>query len=105
MAFKLGLSEKHSLGLWGRNMERMRTTEEETGMSFCLWVDLFSLPGTNRAGRRELKVNLSLQTIWLVLSPARGGGSLADLEPQETSGEVQPKAGGLILVRAMENQN
>lgn len=37
-------------GIWG-----VRSAEEETGMSSCLSVDLFSPPGINRAGRRELK--------------------------------------------------
>jgi len=56
MVVKLGLSENHSPGLWGKNMEMVRTAEEEAGMSSCLLVNLFSPPRINRVRRREIKL-------------------------------------------------
>lgn len=94
--------------LWGRNMERVRTAEGETGMTPCILVDLFSPPGTSRAERRKLKVicTYSVTLDHMVCSvPCCWGGSLADLEPQETQGEGQPRAGGLMLFRATRHQN
>lgn len=99
---------KTQSGLWGRNMERLRTAEGETGMSPCSLGDLFSPPGTSRAERRKLKVlcTYSVTLDHMVCSVSCcWGGSWAELEPQETQDEVQPRAERLMLFRATRHQN
>lgn len=80
--------KKHSPGLWGRNMG-VKSAEEETGMSSCLSVDLFSPPGINRAGRRELKAicTYSVASDHMVCSvPCKGRWQLGRRGAAEVSG-------------------
>lgn len=91
MVLKFGPIRNIHSGLWGRNVERVRTAEGETGMSPGLLVDLFSPPGMSRAERRKLKVicTYSVTLDRMVCSvPCCWSGSFADQEPQEIQGEV-----------------